>query len=309
MLDLDIVDAHHHLWDLSGSYPWLQGPANPDRFTGDDSAIRVNYGVPEYLADVEGLRLIGSVHVDAGAGNPLAEARWVQQVHDEMRLPTVAVAAADLAASDAAATLEELSSLPSTRGIRHILNWHPDPNYSYVDRNDLLVDETWLANFARLEGLGMSFDLQVYPHQLEQASRVAAAHPGITVVLNHTGMPTSHDADHLALWRRGIAALADQPNAYVKISGLGMTEHHWTLDSLRPFVRGAIEAFGPHRSMFASNFPVDHLYSSYGELYAAFDELTADLSLAERRDLFSGTAIRVYRLPQAELLVGRDGAS
>jgi predicted TIM-barrel fold metal-dependent hydrolase len=296
MLDLDIVDAHHHLWDLSMSYPWLQSSAGELSVHGDDRAIRRNYLVPDYLEDAEPLRVRASVHIDAGAGDPVAEASWLQRVSDQNGYPHGIVAGVELDEPTVAETLETLSALPNLRGVRHILNWHPDPGLSYTDRPDIITDPAWLSGFARLSELRLSFDLQVYPSQLLQSARLAADHPDTLIVLNHAGMPVDRDADQLRLWRDGLRALAAQPNTAAKISGIGMTDHQWTVDSIRPIVLETIEAFGADRSMFASNFPVDSLYSSFQDLYAAFDAITADFSTTERRLLFADTARRVYRL-------------
>lgn len=293
-----VVDAHHHLWTLDGSirYPWLQDPVDPDRFTGDDTSIRVDYGVPELLADVGSVPLVGSVHVDAGAVQSVAEARWLEGIRAEYGLPTVIVASCDLAGPGAQAQLEELASMPSVRGIRHILNWHEDPHWTYVTDPRLMASPAWRAGFARLAPLGLSFDLQVYPHQLLEAAQLAADFPETTIVLNHTGMPERLDPEHLALWSAGIRALARHPNTYAKVSGIGMTLHPWTVSTIRPLVAAVYEAFGPSRTAFASNFPVDSLYSTYEELYAAFDACTSDLSESERADMFAGTAVRAYRM-------------
>ena len=296
MLDLDIVDAHHHLWDMSMSYPWLQEAAGRLKVHGEDSAIRKNYLVDDFLHDAEPFRLAASVHVDAGAADPVAEAVWLQHVADESGHPQGIVAAARLDAENIGEVLERLAALPNVRGVRHILNWHPDPSLTYTDRNDLIRDPAWLAGYARLAVHGMSFDLQVYPAQLVEAARLAGDHPGVPVVLNHAGMPLGRDEQALDEWRSGLRALAAQPNTAVKISGLGMTDHRWTVESLRPLILDAIEVFGPDRAMFASNFPVDSLYSTYTELYDAFDVITADFSPAERHALFADTARRVYRL-------------
>ncbi|SDU59229.1 amidohydrolase family protein [Jiangella alkaliphila] len=296
VLDLDIVDAHHHLWDLARSYPWLQETAGELQVHGDDAAIRRDYLVDDFRRDAEPLRLVASVHVDAGAADPLEEARWLQQVADESGYPQAIVAGARLDAGDVDEVLDELAALPNVRGVRHILNWHPDPAMSYTDRPDLITDPAWLAGFARLAHHGLSFDLQVYPAQLAEAAQLAAGHPDTMVVLNHAGMPLGRDPDSLLDWRRGLDALAARPNTAVKISGLGMTDHRWTLGSLRPVVLECIEAFGADRAMFASNFPVDGLYSTYAQLYDAFDTITADFSAGERAALFAGTARRVYGL-------------
>lgn len=293
---IPVIDAHHHFWQLERSYPWLQGKPDPDRFTGDDSPIRVDYLPSDLRHDFSGLDLVGSVHVDAGAGDAAVEASWLQDLHDAEGLPTVVVAAANLLNYDAPAHLERISELSAVRGVRHILNWHPNPNFSYVDRDDVVTDARWLQNFARLAPLGLSFDLQIYPAQMADAAALAQAHPETRIVLNHTGMPLGLDDGAVSQWRTGIALLAAQPNVAIKISGIGMTIHPWTVDTFRPFVDYTVESFTPQRAMFASNFPVDRLYSSLDTLFEAFDQLTAYLTVHERRALFADTAREIYRI-------------
>ena len=93
-----------------------------------------------------------------------------------------------------------------------------------------------------------------------------------------------------------MAALARQPNTVVKISGLGMCDHTWTVESLRPWVSTCLEFWGPQRAFFGSNWPVDRLFSSYGDVLDAYAELIADFSPAEQRALFSENARRVFAL-------------
>ena len=90
--------------------------------------------------------------------------------------------------------------------------------------------------------------------------------------------------------------LAAAPNVVVKISGLGTVDWNWTVESIRPFVLQTIDTFGISRCMFASNFPVDKLYSDFDTLYAAFREITKHLSVDERQMLFHDNAARYYRL-------------
>jgi predicted TIM-barrel fold metal-dependent hydrolase len=296
MLDLDIVDPHHHLWDLRYSYPWLQGPSSANRFSGDDASIRHDYLLADYLADVAPVRIAGSVHVDAGAADGALEARWIQQIVNAAAMPMTIVAGADL--STGPAVLDPLAELPSVVGVRHILNWDADPLYTYRDRGDLLTDPVWRSGFAGLAPRGLSFDLQIFPKQMGDAARLADDFPETSIVLNHTGMPTHRPQDPDDEWRDGIRALAARPNVSAKISGLGMTDHDWTVDSIRPYVLDTIEAFGTDRAMFASNFPTDKVYSSFGTIYAAFDEITDHFTPAERVALFADNARRIYRLPE-----------
>jgi len=296
MTELRIVDAHHHLADLSRSYPWLEGPAEPFRYHGDDRPLRRSYSLDDYLADTRGYELIGSVHIENGALSSEEETRWIAAVAAERGLPSAHVAKVSLLDPDAAAQLRAHAEVCVVRGIRDILNWHPDPVYTHRDRADIMTDPVWRANFASLSELGLSFDLQVFPSQLLEAAALAAEYPEVSIVLDHAGMPIGRDRSSRAEWATGMRALAARENVVTKVSALGTNDHDWTRESIAPFVLETIEIFGPSRTMFGSNFPVDSLYSSFGELFGAFDELTADLSEAERRELFVGTATRAYRL-------------
>jgi predicted TIM-barrel fold metal-dependent hydrolase len=296
MLDFEIIDAHHHLCDFSHSYPWLEGSAETFRYHGDDRPLRRSYLLNDYLADTQGFKLAGCVHIENGAADPLWEADWVQGVHDSEGLPSVQVAKASLSDPAVLPRLEQLAAVPTVRGIRDILNWHPDPRYTHTTRPDLLTDPAWLKGFSHLAPLGLSFDLQVFPDQLEQAARLAADHPETLIILDHAGMPIERDPASLRDWRKGMQRLADQPNVVTKISALGTNDHSWTTKSIRAIVLETIDVFGPKLTMFGSNFPVDSLYSSFAALYTAFDEITGPMSEHERRELFAETARRTYRI-------------
>jgi predicted TIM-barrel fold metal-dependent hydrolase len=298
--DLPIVDPHQHLWDFTRQhYGWLMDEPLPNNPAGDCRPIAKPYGLDDYLADVAGWNVVGTVHVDAGADadQALDETRWLQEIADARGIPNgiVAFAALDRPVAEIDALLEAHRASPNVRGIRQIVNWHADPAKTYT-ADDLLLDDAWRAGFALLGKHDLSFDLQIYPSQMGEAARLAARHPDTQLILNHTGMPTDRGADGLAAWREGMALLAAQPNVAVKISGLAMIDRNWTIDSVRPFVLTAIDLFGPDRAMFASNFPVDRLYGDFSRHYSAYDAITADFSESDRRKLFAETARAIYRL-------------
>ena len=297
MSDLKIVDPHHHLWDLAvNSYHLLQTKADPEFFCGDVTPIQHNYLAEDYFADTKHQNVVKSVFIEAGSADSLAEVRWVQHVADLHGFPHGIVAAAELNDPGVERLLATYRELPNLRGIRHIVNWHRDPKKTYVTKPDYLTDDGWLSGFAMLEKYGLSFDLQLYPSQMEDAARVAARYPSTQIVLNHAGMPVDRDEGALNLWRSGVRRLAGQPNVAVKISGLGMVDHRWTTESIRPFVLHAIDCFGVERCMFASNFPVDKLYSDYDTLFEAFKVITQDFHQEEREQLFGANAERIYRI-------------
>ncbi len=298
MSGLRIVDAHHHLIDFDNRlYPWLSPrPARPSMI-GDVTSIARPYLLDDYRADFEDLNVVKSVHVEAGFDPkaPVDETRWLQGIADANGFPHAIVAKIEMQSDDAEKLMDQHKAYANVRGIRHMINWHDDPAKTYSGEK-FLENDRWLANYGLLAKYGYSFDLQIYPRQMREAAALVARHPDIPVVLDHSGMPVDREEEEIAIWREGIMRLAALPHVMVKLSGLGMVDHKWTIESLRPFVLFMIDAFGPKRAMFGSNFPVDRLYSSYDTLVSAFDTITCEFSDDERADLFAGTAERFYRI-------------
>ena len=289
-----IIDAHHHLWDLQAvHYPWLMARGQR-RFFGDPAPIQRNYRVEDLKADIGTLPVVDSVHIQVGASDALAETRWVQRTAEQAGLPGAMVAFCDLAAPDAAETLDALMAFDRVRGVRQIVGrsrLEGDP-----PENDLLDNPAWRAGLGRLVERGLSFELQLIPSQLARAGEVLAALPALDVALCHAGSPGDAGAEGFDDWRRGIQALAALPNVWCKLSGFAMFDHAWTVESIRPYVMACISAFGPERCMFGSNFPVDRLYSSYRETWMAYLQLIADFSEDERDRMLYGNAQRFYKL-------------
>jgi predicted TIM-barrel fold metal-dependent hydrolase len=268
-------------------------------FIGSNASIARSYLLDEFLGEqTDAIRIVGAVHVEAFPRDPVGEVQALQAVAERAPIPLGIVANADLSAPDVAGMLEQHLANPMVRGVRQVLNRHPVSLYNYVDR-DFLHDPRWHRGFASLAPLGLSFDLQLYPHQFAEAVQLAANNPDTVIVLNHAGMWVDRDLRGWRTWREGLRALAQQPNIRVKISGLGMFDHSWTLESLRPLVLETISAFGTDRAMFASNFPVDKLFSTYEALWLAFSTITSGFSETERTDLFRGNASKTYRLGSA----------
>ncbi|MEA1673199.1 amidohydrolase family protein [Nitrospirillum sp. BR 11163] len=298
MRDLPFIDAHVHLWDLGRlRYPWLTPPFNDGGPNGDVAPIAASYGLTDYRAEAAGWNVIGIVHVDAGAhpADALAETDWLQDLAANEGLPSGIVAFAALDDPEVETLLAAHAARPAVRGIRHIVNWHPDPGRTYTPR-DVTRDEAWARGFALLERHGLSFDLQAYPGQFSALAALIARHPGIPVIINHAGMGVDLDAAGRAEWRAGMAALAALPNVSVKLSGMGFAFRPWRADAVRGRVRETLDLFGANRALMASDFPTDRLFAGFDATLGALADAVADLTLTERRALFAGNANRVYRL-------------
>lgn len=295
MKDIPFVDAHVHLWDLGHlHYPWLTPPFGDGGPAGSVAAIAHTYLPTDYRQEAANWTVAGFVHIDAGAApdDALDETAWLERLEDG---PAGIVAFAALDDPDVDDLLEAHAAHGRVRGIRHIVNWHRDPTRSYTPR-DLSMDEAWARGFALLARHGLSFDLQCYPGQMPALATLIARHPEVPVVVDHLGMPILSDADGLADWRMGLAALAALPNVAIKISGLGFVKRPWTAADARPLVLEAIDFFGPERCMVASDFPTDRLFGSFDQTLGAYAAIIAPFSEDERRAMWGGNANRFYRL-------------
>ncbi|MEV6505141.1 amidohydrolase family protein [Streptomyces sp. NPDC051642] len=277
------VDAHHHVWDLSvRDQDWITGPElQPLRrdFTVTDLEPEAR------AAGVDRTVLVQTITVAEETPEFLALA----DAHD---LIAGVVGWTDLTRPDIADELARLRELPGghhLKGIRHQVQGEPDPNW--LLRPDVRRGLTAVAD------AGLVYDLLVLPHQFPAAVEVAAALPQLTFVLDHLGKPPVASGQ-LEPWVTSVRSLAALPNTYCKLSGL-VTEADWktwSTEDLHPYADTALDAFGPGRLMFGSDWPVCTLAATYGQVADAAGELTDDLSAAERAEVFEGTATRVYGL-------------
>ena len=292
-----IVDAHHHLWDLEAChYPWLMA-RGVKRFFGDPTPIQKNYLVDDLRADAAGYELTASVHIQVGVapGDELRESEWLQAVGDDHGLPSAIVAFSELDDPAAPRHLEAQLGLSRVRGVRQIIG-RSDAEDQQTGSGRIVGSTVWRENLAALSELGLSFDLQLTPPQVPSVVEALAEAPDTRIAVCHCGSPWDQSKKGLAGWREGMALLASMPNVYCKISGLGMFDHEWTVDSIRPIVETCIELFGADRAMFGSNFPVDKLHASYADIFTAFEVIATELSDSEQAKLFGGTAASFYRL-------------
>ncbi|MFI1366577.1 amidohydrolase family protein [Streptomyces griseochromogenes] len=277
------VDAHHHVWDLSvRDQDWITGPGL--------QPLRRNFGIadlePEARAvGVDRTVLVQTVTVSEETPEFLALAA----AHD---LVAGVVGWSDLTRPGIADELARLRELPGGRflkGIRHQVQSEPDPEWL------LRVDVR--RGLAAVAEAGLVYDLVVLPHQLPACAEAAASLPHLTFVLDHLGKPPVASGEREP-WTTHLRALAALPNTVAKLSGL-VTEADpasWTTADLRPYTDAALQAFGPDRLMFGSDWPVCTLAAGYADVHATARKLTSDLGAAERTALFEGTARRVYDL-------------
>jgi len=278
-----IIDAHHHLWDLGvRDQDWITGPAlaplRRDFLLDDYQHLAAGYGVSASI-------VVQTVTVAAETPELLALAAASDLIAG-------VVGWTDLAAPDVADKIAALTEMPGGAklvGLRHQVQSEPDPDW--LTRPDVL------RGLAVVAQVGLVYDLVITADQLGQATRAAAAVPELTFVLDHLGKPPIASG-RIDPWEADLRGLAALPNTSAKLSGL-VTEadwHRWKVADLRPYAEIALDAFGPARMMFGSDWPVSTLAASYPEVLAAARDLTAALTPVECETVFAGTATSVYRL-------------
>ena len=207
------------------------------------------------------------------------------------------------------------------RGIRHSSAWDAEFEVAgmYAKRpKGLLLDPTFRKGFACLAPLDLSFDAWLFHPQIGELADLARAFPDTRIVLDHCGGPVGlgrfagKREETFPVWKASIQEIAKCPNVSVKLGGLAMCllgyDFHLrpkppsseeAAAAWRPYIETCIEAFGPNRAMFESNFPPDKGQCSYQVIYNAFKRIAAQYSEAEKTALFSKTATDFYRLKLA----------
>jgi predicted TIM-barrel fold metal-dependent hydrolase len=285
------IDSHHHLWDLKDvHYPWLM-EFGKQRFFGDPTPIQRDYLLAEHRAISHNHGFVASVHIQVGAEDGLAEARWVDQVaHANPEWPMVQVAFCDLTAPDRDVQLDQFQALPSVVGVRQIVGRSPDED-AKNGTNALIADPEFKAGLHSLASRGLSFDLQLIPELMKPMGKVLEQVPDLQVALCHAGSPYDRSSDGIAKWAAGLAQLSALQNVSCKLSGLGMFDHDWNAKSVRPIADVVMKQFGSDRVMFGSNFPVCSLSSSFDEL---MERHMAIVPEENHKTVFHDNAARFY---------------
>ncbi len=317
--DLPIIDTHHHIWTETPSEPWEAFPAEALIALKANSRHNVIGTVyvdshANYRKDgPAALKVVGETEFAGGLGDACA-ARGGK----EAGVCAAVVTHADLQLGVAVGEVLDahMAASPRFRGIRHMTAIDPDlPPVFGATEYGIMARPAFREGFAELVRRDLTFDAWMFHPQLPELVDLARAFPDARIILDHTGGPMGigrFAADREAAftgWKADIAALSQCPNVVVKLGGINMA--YSAMDATdkpvphtseqvaalqQRHIRAVIELFGPDRCMFESNFPVDMMAISYDVLWNSFKRMTADLTRAEREQLFAGTARKTYRL-------------
>jgi L-fuconolactonase len=320
--DLPICDPHHHFWDhRTARMPYqryLLDELVSDISSGHNvrSTVFIEARSMYRASGPEEMRPVGEVEFVQGLAAASASG-----LYGPGRAAAAIIGHADLnLGSRVEPVLEALQTASPNRfrGIRHSVTWDPHPEVENTAAHRMpqqLSSDDFREGARILARMGFSFEAWLNFPQLPELADFAKAIPDLPIIVNHVGgllrlgPYANRDDEVLATWRSGIAEVAACANTYVKLGGVGMPragfDWHTRAEpigseelaaSLSPFMDYCIEQFGPNRSMFESNFPVDKVSYSYCIMYNAFKRLSKGYSTTERAAMFHDTATGVYRI-------------
>lgn len=273
------IDAHQHFWHFD--------PVRDSWITEEMAVIRRDF-LPQDLEPVlqqhgfDGCVVVQADESPAENLFLLAQARN----HDFIK---GMVGWADLWAKDVDDQLAALVQYPKLKGFRNVLQGAADPA--------LMLQPAFKRGLRQLSRFNFTYDILLYANQLKYIPELVAAFPDQPFVLDHLAKPAIKAGD-IADWRREMQAVAAHENVYCKVSGL-VTEadwNHWQPADFRPYLDTVVEAFGPERLIYGSDWPVCLVAASYTRMLGLVQDYFAPFSQAEQDLIFGGNAVRFYGL-------------
>ncbi|MFF4028128.1 amidohydrolase family protein [Nocardia elegans] len=279
-----IVDAHVHWWDVEAN-PWYEYIRNVGEMTGTN--LHSNYLPADYRRSIGDAKVSKVIHVSAVVGTQryVDELRWVDSVAAGSGFEVGCVGSVDpvLDSVELRAHLDAQFDTGRLRGIRVLEGLDPGGDAACA-----LAD--WLIQ------RDLVLDLVARPDTLERWTRFIADRPRLRVVLEHSGWPLGADDASYQAWEQSLTRFASNTDAAVKVSGLAMVTFEMSEARMRPWIECCVDRFGWDRVVFASNFPVDGLAGSYGDLIRVFDEVLGPDDEVQLEKFFAANAERIYRL-------------
>jgi L-fuconolactonase len=282
--EVETIDAHHHLWRYTAAeYGWIDD---------DMAALRRDFLPADLAAATAAAGIDGTVAVQARQS--LDETRWLLDLADRTDLIRGVVGWAPIAGEEFPACMEEFDGRAKLKGLRHVIQGEKDEHY--------ILREDFNSGIRTMLGSGLVYDILIYERHLADTIDFVDEHPEQVFVLDHIAKPLIAGGI-LQPWATRMIELARRENVWCKVSGM-VTEADWRVDAarassietLRPYLDVAVEAFGPARLMAGSDWPVCLLATGYAQWFELLRAYFAPFTEAERAMVFGQTAIEVYQL-------------
>jgi L-fuconolactonase len=276
---MERIDSHHHFWFYDPKeYAWID-----DRM----SALQRNFLPEDFEPEFQSAGICGVIPVQAHQS--WRETWQLLQFANEFKFIQGIIGWLPLVDADLQRKLPTLTEHRKLKGVRYNLQDEPDPNY--------MLRDDFNRGLTDLQPYGLAYDILIYEHHLPQTILFVDRHPEQVFVLDHIAKPRIADGE-LSPWQENLRELAQRPNVYCKLSGM-ITEanwSNWTNDQLRPYFDVVLEAFGPERLMFGSDWPVCLLAGTYDRWIDVVATFLSPLSLDEQASVWAGTARKAYNL-------------
>jgi L-fuconolactonase len=273
-----LIDTHVHFWNFD--------PVRDAWIDDSMQIIRRDFLPPDLLNAIADTPISGFVAVQADMSE--TETHFLLDLAENYSTIKGVVGWLDLCDIGIANRLKTFSQYSNLKGLRHIVQAEPA---GFMDRKD------FRAGIAQLRDYDLTYDILIYAPQLEEATRLVADFPNQQFVLDHLGKPDIRNRK-FEDWAIGIKKLAAHPNCVCKLSGL-VTEadwHNWSFATLWPYLETALEAFGPSRLLFGSDWPVCRLAAAYSDVVGLVQQAIDNLSPSEQQLILFENAIQVYNL-------------
>ncbi|GAB4518629.1 MAG: amidohydrolase family protein [Roseibium sp.] len=270
------LDAHQHFWKLDrGDYGWL---------TPDLAPIYRDFLPDDLVPLLEKHGIDGTILVQAAPTED--ETRFLLELAARFNFIKGVVGWVDFEAPDAQERIAGLCADAGLVGLRPMIQDIPDTRW--------MLQPNLAPAFRAMAENRLCFDALTQPRHLPNLLRLAEAHPDLKMVVDHGSKPLIADRE-ITSWAEDMSAIAKGTAAFCKLSGL-VTEagETWTPDTLKPYVDHLLDAFGPQRLIWGSDWPVCTLAASYDQWIETTEVLLKDLTHAERAAVFGGNAERFY---------------
>ena len=297
--DIEIIDAHHHFWDLNQNYyPFLSNKIDENFFLGDYELIRKNYLPTDYVSDSKEHNIIGTIHCEAewDRNDQVGETRWLENLSKKNKFPNAIVAHAWFHKKNSEEIIEKQASFDMVKGIRSKPITKLSSNSDDLTGEGSMQDINWRNGLKLLEKYNLNYDLRIPNWHLEEAIEIVRLIPNTKVIINHAGFPWDRTKQGMEYWRKGIKLMSLEPNTFIKLSEFGVKDKDWDYSQNEQIIKELIDLFSPQRCMFASNFPVSKIKISFKDLYNNYKKIVKSFSSDEKKWLFAKTASEVYNL-------------
>lgn len=280
-----IIDSHHHFWRYDPrEYGWI---------SDEMRILRRDFLPADLKAEIDAAGVSGVVSVQARQS--VDETRFLLDLARRESFILGVVGWVPLADPGVGDLLAEFAGEPLLKACRHVLQDEPDPDY--------MLGARFNEGIRVLTAAGLPYDILVYEHHLPQTLEFVDRHPSQLFVLDHIGKPRIREGS-FAGWDRLVRDLALRPNVYCKVSGMATEAdwHAWDVAQFQPYFDTLLDAFGPRRLMFGSDWPVSLPAVRYGQWLEVVRALASVLGDEERDRILGGTAAEAYGLaPEAAL--------